>query len=122
MSAALLLAAWLAASPATAPVCRPLPLARQWLHQQLPRWQPLLTREPGYHRPAHLRICALRARRPYADITRQRIYVGPLRSSNDTVSLVHEYLHVALAGHPHGRDEAYVEALARRLVRLGEQP
>lgn len=105
-----------AAEPAP---CQPQPVLKQWLQQQLPAWQPQLIREPGYHAPASFTVCALHARRPYADIRDQRIYTGPLRSSNDAVSLVHEYLHLALAGHPHGRDESYVEALARRLVRTG---
>jgi len=105
---------------ATGPTpCQPQPVLKQWLLQQLATWQPQLMREPGYRAPASFTVCALHARRPYADIRDQRIYAGPLRTSNDAVSLVHEYLHLALAGHPHGRDESYVEALARRLVRTG---
>ncbi len=99
--------------------CQPQPLLKEWLRQQLVAWQPVLIREPGYHAPASFTVCALHARRPYTDLRARRIYVGPLRNSNDAVSVVHEYLHLALAGHPHGRDEAYVEALARRLVRNG---
>ncbi|MDE3071259.1 MAG: DUF2300 domain-containing protein [Pseudomonadota bacterium] len=122
MSAAPILFAALFSTLAAAPPCQPQPLARQWLEQQLPRWQAMLSQEPGYRPPAYLQICALHARRPYADIARGRIYVAPPDNSNDAVSLVHEYLHLALAGHPHGRDEAYVEALAQRLVRLGATP
>lgn len=122
MSAALALLAALSGAPAAAQPCRPQPLARQWLEQQLPQWQVVLAQEPGYHPPAHLEVCALAARRPYADVARGRIYVPEPDSSNDTVTLVHEYLHLALAGHPHGRDETYVEELARRLVRLGANP
>lgn len=117
-----LLAALASGASVDAPPCQPQPLAQRWLDQQLPRWQSTLAREPGYHPPAHLQVCVLHARRPYADIARQRVYVAPPDDSNDTVALVHEYLHVALAGHPDGRDEAYVEALARRLVRLGVTP
>jgi uncharacterized protein YfaQ (DUF2300 family) len=122
MSAALILFAALAGAPAATAPCQPQPLARRWLEQQLPHWQATLAQQPGYRPPADLQVCALHARRPYADISRSRIYVAPPDNSNDTVALVHEYLHLALAGHPHGRDEAYVEALARRLVRLEAVP
>lgn len=105
-----------AAAPAP---CQPQRLQKQWLLQQLVAWQPELIREPGYHAPVSFTVCALHARRPYVDLRARRIYVGPMRNSNDAVSVVHEYLHLALAGHPHGRDEVYVEALARRLVRNG---
>lgn len=122
MNAAFVLIATLSVATAPATACQPLPVARQWLDQQLPHWQAVLAHEPGYRPPSHLQICALHGPRPYADMKHQRIYAAPLRSSNDTVSLVHEYLHLALAGHPHGHDEAYVEALAERLVRLGVAP
>jgi uncharacterized protein YfaQ (DUF2300 family) len=116
-SVALLLAVRPAVA-ATVP-CQPQPMLKQWLRRQLPAWQAQLAREPGYHAPAGFTVCLLQARRPWADIHERRIYVEPLRSSNDAASLVHEYLHLALAAHPHGRDERYVEALARRLLRAG---
>jgi uncharacterized protein YfaQ (DUF2300 family) len=115
------LALLLAGRPAaaTSAPCQRQPILKQWLQQQLPAWQAQLAREPGYHAPAGFTVCLLQDRRPYADVRDRRIYVDTLRSSNDAASLVHEYLHLALAGHPHGRDERYVEALARRLLRTG---
>jgi uncharacterized protein YfaQ (DUF2300 family) len=99
--------------------CVERPDLAQWLARQRSRWEARLNAEPGYEAVAP-QVCQLQARRPYADVTRRRLYVAALANANDEVALVHEYLHLALAHHPHGRDEAYVEALARELVQTHE--
>src|SRR5262245_4386630 len=98
--------------PVNAPCVRQTPL-EQWLAQQSPRWEGRLSRERGYEKPEAPVVCRLRARRPYTDIERGQIYANALRDANDEVALIHEYLHLALRHHPRGKDEIYVEALAR---------
>ena len=61
--------------------------------------------------------CLLRQGRPYADKQARRIFVRPNPSLDGRIALTHEYLHLAFAHHPLGEDEAYIEDLARRLVR-----
>lgn len=112
MSAAL--AAWLLLSPALE--CRPLPAGQRWLERQVGRWDRRLRGESGYRRPARATVCELPEGRPFADLRGARLFVRPLRGADDQIALAHEYLHLAFAGHPRGRDEAFVEALARRLV------
>lgn len=104
--------------PRDAP-CLPREDLAQWLARQRPRWDARLREEAGYEAVAP-QVCRLEARRPYADLARGRLYVGALADANDEVALVHEYLHLAFARHPHGRDEAYIEALARDLVQADD--
>ena len=41
---------------------------------------------------------------------------APGPATSPTFALIHEYLHLAFRDHPNGRDEAFIEQLAGRLV------
>lgn len=88
-----------------------------WLERELPRWQRLLQRQDGYDAPTQLpAVCALNTGAPYSEQSRNRIFMRPLRTREDRITLAHEYLHLGLRRHPRGQDEEYVEQLARRLT------
>jgi uncharacterized protein YfaQ (DUF2300 family) len=98
--------------------CQPLAEAQSWLQHQAPRWRSRLQDEPGFEAPPQpVGICLLRQGHPYADKQARRIFVRPNPSLDGRIALTHEYLHLAFAHHPLGEDEAYIENLARRLVR-----
>ena len=61
-------------------------------------------------------VCALATGMPYSEQSRNRIYMRPLSSREDRITLAHEYLHIGLRQHPRGQAADYVEQLARRLV------
>ncbi|MFC3914764.1 DUF2300 domain-containing protein [Pseudaeromonas sharmana] len=102
---------------ASAQECQPLSEPSRWLRQQLPKWQAVLQTTEGFEAIALPQICLLQHGRPYADQKAQRIYLRPATSLESRITLVHEYLHLALAHHPAGADETYIEQLARELVR-----
>lgn len=90
-----------------------------WLARELPRWQRVLRQEAGYEAPANLpAVCALSSGAPYSEQSRNRIFMRPLATREDRITLAHEYLHLGLRRHPRGQDEDYVERLARRLTDL----
>lgn len=95
--------------------CRPLESAERWLAERLPQWRPLLDRELGYEQ-VDVTVCVLPSGRPRIDREKRRIYIRALRSEQDRLDLLHEYLHLAFDRHPHGQDEVYVEQLSRRLL------
>lgn len=100
----------------TGTVCARLTKNEQWLAYALPRWERMLRREDGYEAPAQLpAVCALAAGSPYSEQSRNRIFMRPLVTREDRITLAHEYLHIGLRRHPRGQDEDYVERLARRL-------
>lgn len=96
--------------------CDVLPEAQAWLAAQRPRWRRLLDAEFGHEERPEVQICRLHAGRPFVDRARQRVHVRGLRSQQDQLDLTHEYLHLAFEAHPHGQDEDFIEAWARRLV------
>lgn len=97
--------------------CQRLVRNETWLAQAVPRWQRLLATQAGYEAPATPpMVCALAQGTPYSEQSRNRIFMRPLATREDRITLAHEYLHLGLRLHPHGQDEAYVERLARRLV------
>ena len=99
--------------------CMALANAENWLKTQEKRWKNRLASMAGYERPSPLpQVCQLRHGNPYADIERNRIYATGVASPNERLTLTHEYLHFALAYHPRGRDEAFVEQTARLLLGL----
>lgn len=99
--------------------CRRLHDNEAWLARALPRWERLLLAQAGYERPAQLPlVCALGTGAPYSEQSRNRVFMRPLATREDRITLAHEYLHLALRRHPRGQDEAYVEALARRVLDL----
>jgi len=97
--------------------CERLAANEAWLARALPRWRRLLITQDGYEAPATMPVvCALATGMPYSEQSRNRIYMRPLSSREDRITLAHEYLHIGLRQHPRGQDEDYVEQLARRLV------
>ena len=99
--------------PAT---CDHLPTLEAWLTLHAQRWDAALSAEPGYERPAHVDVCRLDGRWPFADNHQNRVNVRRLETTDDQVTLAHEYLHLAFQHFPSGHDERYVEMTARRLV------
>lgn len=99
--------------------CQRLAQNEDWLARSMPRWRRVLQREAGYEAPAQAPlVCALQSGAPYSEQSRNRIYMRPLATREDRITLAHEYLHLGLRNHPRGQDEDYVEQLARRLVDL----
>jgi uncharacterized protein YfaQ (DUF2300 family) len=97
--------------------CERLAANEAWLARALPRWRRLLITQGGYEAPATMPVvCALSTGMPYSEQSRNRIYMRPLSTREDRITLAHEYLHIGLRQHPRGQDEEYVEQLARRLV------
>lgn len=97
--------------------CTRLAQNEAWLERELPRWQRVLRQEAGYEAPANLpAVCALASGVPYSEQSRNRIFMRPLATREDRITLAHEYLHLGLRRHPRGQDEDYVERLARRLT------
>lgn len=98
--------------------CSPLPQARKWLTVQLPRWHKVLQKEAGYRTLAQMAsVCQLSRGTPYADVAANRVYIRQFKTETDQIVLAHEYMHLLFAQHPNGGNEAYVEALAQRLVK-----
>jgi uncharacterized protein YfaQ (DUF2300 family) len=109
----------LGASGAGGQRCQRLHDNEEWMARMLPRWERILRGEPGYERPAQAPlVCALATGAPYSEQSRNRIFMRPLATREDRITLAHEYIHVALRRHPRSQDEAYVEQLARRLTDL----
>jgi uncharacterized protein YfaQ (DUF2300 family) len=97
--------------------CQRLAQNEAWLARALPRWQRVLQREAGYESPAQEpTVCELDGGAPYSEQSRNRIFMRPLATREDRITLAHEFLHLGLRNHPRGQDERYVEELARRLV------
>ncbi|MGW8395046.1 DUF2300 domain-containing protein [Pseudoduganella sp. HUAS MS19] len=100
----------------TGTTCARLAKNEQWLAYVLPRWESMLRREEGYEAPPQLpAVCAITAGSPYSEQSRNRIFMRPLATREDRITLAHEYLHIGLRRHPRGQDEDYVERMARRL-------
>jgi uncharacterized protein YfaQ (DUF2300 family) len=114
--AAALVASSMAREAAGPAACERLPALEAWLELHAARWQPALGNQPGYERPTQVRVCRLEGRWPFADNHRNRVYVRRLQSTDDQVTLAHEYLHLAFKNYPSGHDEHYVETTARRLI------
>lgn len=105
------------AGEADAGECQPLASAEVWLAGRQAGWKRRLAGIPGFEAPVPLpRVCRLEHGNPYADIERGRIYATGIGSANERLTLAHEYLHFALANHPRGRDEDFVEETARSLL------
>lgn len=97
--------------------CQRLAQNEAWLARALPRWERVLQREAGYETPAQPpAVCELDNGAPYSEQSRNRIFMRPLATREDRITLAHEFLHLGLRNHPRGQDEDYVEQLARRLV------
>ncbi|MGV8744183.1 DUF2300 domain-containing protein, partial [Pseudomonas aeruginosa] len=75
-----------------------------------------IDRETGYQEIPSFSVCRLASGRPYVDRERERIFVRGLYSLQERLDLTHEYLHLAFHAHPTGKDENYVDSLARRVL------
>jgi uncharacterized protein YfaQ (DUF2300 family) len=100
--------------------CDPLPLVEGWIARERPRWKRELAGQPGFADPGALQVCRLAGGRAHARNGGQRIDVSGYDTLEERIAVAHEYVHLAFARHPAGRDENYVELQARRL--LGVQP
>lgn len=91
----------------------------RWISKQAARWKMRLNEEQGFEQPKSLKVCKApqdgRQPRVFSDLNSQEIYVPKIKSSDDEISIVHEYLHIAFRNHPRGQDEEYIEKLARSL-------
>lgn len=100
--------------------CEPNRSAREWIEMQSRHWRFLEI--PGFELPNHLETCAARGifagsgRRVFSDLERQAIYVPEVRSREDEISVLHEYLHIGFRNHPRGRNEEFIERLAQKVV------
>jgi uncharacterized protein YfaQ (DUF2300 family) len=99
--------------------CMPVAGASDWLRRQSPAWARHLAGEAGYETPELPAVCEVTTGRPYADAGRNRVYIHSLRSDDDRIALLHEYLHLAFAHHPRGQDEVFIERVARKLIFTG---
>jgi uncharacterized protein YfaQ (DUF2300 family) len=97
--------------------CQPFGEAENWLAAHVPQWHRLLQKGlPGFEVPPAPRICRLPHGTPFSEQDRGRIHLRELRTSEDRITLAHEYLHLGLAHHPSGHDEALIERWARKLT------
>lgn len=96
--------------------CDALPLAQQWLQQQLPRWRQSLQGQAGFTPVSQAQVCRLASGLPHARQSGQRLFVRGFQSLDDRLTLAHEYLHLAFAGHPRATQEAFIEQQARALL------
>lgn len=96
--------------------CKNMPYAQAYLQQNLSTLKASAQHIAGLEPVNGLKICKLDYGNPYADADSMSIYIRDWRSENDRVSLWHEYLHLALRYHPNGKNEHYIETLARQLA------
>lgn len=104
------------ASSQGALACETLPLVQAWLDRERVRWRQALQGQPGFADPAQLQVCRQTGARAHARSDTRRIDVNGFHSLEERLSIAHEYLHVAFAAHPRGRDEAFIETRARQLL------
>ncbi len=94
----------------------------KWIKQQSKHWWRELDDQAGFERPAKLKICKLDflqkgiSSRVFSNLQTQEIFVPEVLSAEDEVSVLHEYLHIGFRFHPRGRDELFVENMARKIL------
>lgn len=93
--------------------CREIKAAGDWLKHNLELWQPRLALV-GADKNTPFKICSLDG--PKALYFDRRIYLQGFDTTEDQITLVHEWLHAALEHTPHGRNEEKIESLAKSLV------
>ncbi len=104
--------------------CLPNSMTENWFNAQAKSWKRKLNQEAGFETPLNLKIClnselSGRGRdRVFSQPNAEEIYVPKLSSQQDEVSILHEYLHIAFRNHPRGRDEVFIEKLARNLLEV----
>jgi uncharacterized protein YfaQ (DUF2300 family) len=98
--------------------CERLAAVERWLGEGERRWRTRLAAEPGFEPPRRpVAACRLAHGLPFADAEKNRVHVRGIATTDDRITVVHEYLHLAFRFHPRGLDEDFVERLARELVR-----
>ncbi len=98
--------------------CERLGAVERWLAERAGGWRPRLHAEGGFEPPRRpVAACRLAHGRPFADAENNRIHVRGIATTDDRITVVHEYLHLAFRFHPRGLDEDFVERLARELAR-----
>jgi len=95
--------------------------AQSWLSLQAEMWDRSLAGVEGYEKPEAVSVCLIHLGRPHVDYARNRIYLRRVEEGEDTLTLVHEYLHLAFKNHPRTRDELFIENMARALLLDGER-
>jgi uncharacterized protein YfaQ (DUF2300 family) len=98
--------------------CEPMPSAQAWLSRQRPRWARQLAGQPGYRDPGAVQLCRSVRGLAYVHSGTQRIHTSGIQTLEDRLALTHEFLHLAFAGHPSGRNEVLIETRARQLLGL----
>ncbi|MBF0114055.1 MAG: DUF2300 domain-containing protein [Magnetococcales bacterium] len=101
------------------PRCTPDAALQQWLLTQAKGWHTLLQHYPGLEEPPPLRLCRIAHGQPHTD--HGEIRLPPMPAEELRLAAAHEYLHLHFRHHPNGRDEPFIEQLARALI-LGEPP
>ena len=96
--------------------CEALPDAQAWLNRQLVAWRQRLQGQPGFTAVSAVEVCRLQAGLPHARQRGAQVFVRDFRSQDDRLTLAHEYLHLAFAGHPRASQEAFIEQQARVLL------
>jgi uncharacterized protein YfaQ (DUF2300 family) len=96
--------------------CQHVPNAENYVQRNSTAAQRILKNTAGFESVKGLKVCALDYGNPYADQQTMSIYLRDWRNENDRITLWHEYLHLALRFHPNGKNEDYVETLARQLA------
>lgn len=98
--------------------CQRFAEAENWLAARAPQWhRALYPQLPGFDAPSALPdICLLPYGIPFSEQDRGRIHLRALRTTEDRITLAHEYLHLGLRYHPSGHDEKLIEHWARKLV------
>ena len=89
---------------------------QSWLALRAERWDRSLAGVEGYEKPDAVAVCLIHSGRPHVDYVRNRIFLRRVEKSEDTLTLVHEYLHLAFKHHPRARDELFIEGMARTLL------
>jgi uncharacterized protein YfaQ (DUF2300 family) len=98
--------------------CERLLAVEHWLAERARAWRARLEGERGFEPPRRpVAACRLAHGQPFADAERNRIHVRGIATTDDRITVLHEYLHLAFRFHPRGLDEDFVERLARELVR-----
>jgi uncharacterized protein YfaQ (DUF2300 family) len=97
--------------------CERLAPVERWLAERARSWRTRLAGERGFEPPRAVSACHLVHGQPFAEAERNRIHVRGIATTDDRITVVHEYLHLAFRFDPRGLDEDFVEQLARELVR-----
>jgi uncharacterized protein YfaQ (DUF2300 family) len=100
------------------PPCDRHTVLEGWLAARAGEWDSRLAQITGYERPGPLSVCRVAGGGPRSE--GEHIYLPPLPTEEEMLSLTHEYVHLAFVHHPVSRNEGFVERTARALL-MGEE-